>query len=158
MAQAKFFFQTVLLTSLAFIIFSPGAKSQEPLKAHHNINAYVGLIEFNINYEGAVGYSENSYSKVRVGFGYGEFLTAGEGSYINAAYVHLLGRSTNSHLEINAGGKIMLTNSIDHPSFFEALVPDLYLGYRFEKPTGGLVFRVGINFPTIINVGVGYNF
>src|SRR5689334_15926593 len=116
MAQSKFSSWVLLVAGFAILSFS--AKSQEPLKVHHNINVYAGFFEVNVNYEGAVHYTYNSYSKVRVGLGYGEFLTAGEGSYLNAAFVHLLGRK-NSHLEINAGGKIMLTNSIENPSFFE---------------------------------------
>lgn len=155
MEKTKISLRVILILGFAVLGFS--ARSQEPLKTHHDINVYAGIFEVNVNYEGAVRYGYNSYDKVRVGVGYGEFLTAGEGWYLNAAFVHLLGRN-ESHLEFNVGGKIMLTNSIEDPSFSEALVPDIYIGYRYEKPTSGIVFRIGVNYPTLVNIGVGYNF
>ncbi len=73
-----------------------GISISEP---RNNINAYIGLIEYNINYERNIIQNSKSHSNVRFGFGHGAFFVAGEGKYVNAALVHLMGRK-NSHLEI----------------------------------------------------------
>ena len=118
---------------------------------------YVGIFEANINYERNLFQRKRSLGKLRVGLGYGMFWIAGEGNYINGAFVHLFG-ARNSHLEVNAGAKYMLSNSISDPQLSEQLLPDFFLGYRFEKPTGGVVFRAGFNYLTLLNLGIGYKF
>jgi len=92
-----------------------------------------------------------------MGLGKGMFVDAGEGYYVNPSVVNVFGAG-NSHLEIDVGLKIMVTNSIDNPSFSESVIPDLFMGYRYEKPSGDFVFRVGNNYPTFINIGIGCKF
>ncbi len=138
-----------------------GVKAQDARKLidekSNSINMYVGIFDVNLNYERNISQRLKSLSKLRFGFGYGMFLVAGEGYYINGAFVHLFG-ARNSHLEVNAGVKYMLTNSISNPTLSDQLLPDIFAGYRFEKPTGGFIFRAGLNYPTAINLGVGYKF
>ena len=126
-------------------------------RPRNNINTYIGLFDFNINYERNIIQKSKSLSNVRLGFGYGQFFVAGEGKYINAALVHLIGKK-NSHLEIDLGIKYMVTNSISNPKFSDTFIPDAFLGYRFEKPSGGIIFRAGLSYSTLINVGLGYKF
>jgi hypothetical protein len=52
----------------------------------------------------------------------------------------------------------MFTNSITNPGFFETFIPDIFAGYRYEKPSGSFIFRAGNNYPTLINVGLGCKF
>lgn len=151
----------MLLGATISLLISISAKTQDnrnPYSGFRNyINAYIGIVEYNINYERNLIQKSKSFSNVRLGFGNGKFLTAGEGKYINAALVHLIGKM-NSHLEIDLGIKYMVTNSISNPDFSETFIPDLFLGYRFEKPSGGFIFRVGLNYATLINMGIGYRF
>jgi hypothetical protein len=127
-------------------------------RARNSINAYLGLyVDININYERNIRQRSKSHSNVRLGFGHGSFLTAGEGGYINPAFVHLFG-SKNSHIEVNIGIKYMLTNTIPDADFSDTVVPDIFMGYRYEKPSGGFIFRAGLNYPTLINLGIGYKF
>jgi len=126
-------------------------------QARNNINAYLGVFDANINYERNIIQSSKSYSNLRAGFGYAMLWTAGEGTYINAAFIHLMGER-NSHLEIDLGLKYMVTNSIEDPDFSETVIPDIFVGYRYVKPSGGFVFRFGLNYPTVINLGLGFKF
>ena len=123
----------------------------------NSINLYVGLFDVNVNYERNIVERSKSLSNLRLGFGYAMLFVAGEGYYVNGVYVHLFG-AKKSHLEVNAGAKYMLTNSISDPAFSDQLIPEIYLGYRFEKPTGGIIFRTGLSYPTFVNLGLGYKF
>jgi hypothetical protein len=148
-------------TIVLLISISVNVKAQDNSNSNFGprnyINAYVGVVEYNINYERNLIQKSKSFSNVRIGFGHASILIAGEGKYINAAVVHLIGKK-NSHLEINLGMKYMVTNSISDPKFSETYIPEAFLGYRFEKPSQGLIFRVGVSYPTLINIGVGYKF
>lgn len=152
---------TGLLISLMFFTTSFSAKAQDvgnPKSGPRNtINAYIGLIDLNINYERKINQKLKSYNNVRLGLGHGALLMGGEGQYVNASLVHLIGLN-NSHLEIDLGVKYMITNSLSDPSFSETYIPDIFLGYRFEKPSGGIIFRAGLSYSTFMNLGVGYRF
>ncbi len=37
----------------------------------------------------------------------------------------------------------MYVNSISDPSFFQSFIPDLFAGYRYEKPGGDTYFSGG---------------
>lgn len=135
------------------------AQNSDKLKSEKSnvIGFYVGIVEVNLHYERSIFQRSNSSGKLRIGTGYAGFLNAGEGNYFNAAFVQLFG-AQNSHVELDAGVKYLLTNSIQDPTFSDQFIPDIFAGYRFEKPTGGIIFRAGLNYPTLINVGVGYKF
>ncbi|QHT69277.1 hypothetical protein GXP67_22880 [Rhodocytophaga rosea] len=151
-------FSNIILVVLLFMHSLKAQDTQKKLSDKLNIvHAYVGLIEYNVNYERNIFLRPKSSSNLRLGVGHGMFLVAGEGYYMNGAFVHLFG-AKNSHFEINAGVKYMLTNSISDPPFSDQLLPDIFLGYRFQKPTGGLIFRAGINYLTLLNIGIGYAF
>jgi hypothetical protein len=61
-------------------------------------------------------------------------------------------------MEIDVGIKYMLTNSISDPNFSDTFIPDIFVGYRYEQPSGGFIFRIGFSYPTVINLGIGYKF
>jgi hypothetical protein len=122
----------------------------------NSLNLYFGLFdEFNINYERNISQRPISSTSLRMGFGHGSFITAGDGMYINPSLVHLIGKK-NSHLELNLGVKYIV--NYPNPRLSLVLVPDLFVGYRYEKPTGWFIFRTGINWPTLINLGMGFKF
>jgi hypothetical protein len=155
------YFATALGTFLLISVSSLAVKAQDTVKpaseGRNSINVYVGMIEYNINYERNIIQRPNSHSNLRIGYGHAQFFTAGEGNYLNPAFVHLMGKK-NSFFEINAGIKYMITNSISDPTFLETFVPNIFLGFRYEKPVRGIIFRFGFSYPTIINIGFGYKF
>lgn len=122
------------------------------LKYLNSINSHIGLIELNINYERNIMQRPHSYSNVRAGYGYWTNLQL-EGKCVDAAFVHVLGRKT-SHPEFNLGIKYI----IDKAGKDNTLLPLLYAGYRYENPEGRFIFRIGIAFPSIFNLGIGYKF
>jgi len=144
------------------IFFFSYLKAQEiknpASEIHRNsLNTYIGLFEYNFNYERNLSHRSKSYTNVRMGFGKGMFIVAGEGIYLNPSMIEFFGKG-NSHLELDLGFKYMVTNSITNPSFFETFIPDIFAGYRYEKPSGSFIFRAGNNYPTLVNVGIGYKF
>ena len=38
------------------------------------------------------------------------------------------------------------------------ILPAFGIGYRFQKPTGGIIFRTGISLPEAIYLSLGYSF
>ena len=150
---------TLMFITLLVLTINGNAQGVDSsLKTDRNtINAYIGLFDANINYERNIIQSVKSHSNLRVGLGYAMLFNAGEGTYFNTAFVHLIGKGS-SHLEIDLGLKYMLTNSIEDPDFSDILIPDIFFGYRYEKPSGGFIFRFGLNYPTIVNLGMGYKF
>jgi len=39
-----------------------------------------------------------------------------------------------------------------------SFLPDIYAGYRYEKPNGILIFRIGVNLYSLYNIGIGFKF
>lgn len=148
------------LTILMMLLFARQVNAQSTRNIHearNNINIYIGIFDLNLNYERNIIKRPKSLSNIRAGFGRGQFVVAGEGCYVNGAFVQLFGAGS-SHLELNAGLKYMITNSESNPPLSDQLLPDIFVGYRYQKPTGGIILRYGLNYPTLINVGVGYQF
>jgi hypothetical protein len=146
-----------------FLCFNTEAQDtlSPPVKFLRNgISVYAGVAELNLNYERNLILHPKFYSNIRMGIGIG-MIAAGqtwvEGKYVNPSLVQVFGRG-NSHIEIDLGFKYMYVNSITDPSFFQSFIPDLFAGYRYEKPGGELIFRAGNNYPTFINVGIGAKF
>lgn len=147
----------IFITSILGFYIHAQEKQNPSLKLRRNsLNIYFGLFdEFNINYERNIRQGATSLTNLRMGFGNASFITAGDGIYINSSLVHLIGKK-NSHLELNMGFKYIVNNP--HPSLSLVLVPDFFVGYRYEKPYGRFIFRIGLNYPTIINPGIGFKF
>lgn len=74
---------------------------------------------------------------------------------------YLLGKKSHQ-LEMNLGALVKVhydqyyteQNKFDHLAF----LPDLYAGYRYKKPTGHLVLKAGLGFPSLVSAGVGLAF
>lgn len=121
----------------------------------NNINANISLFEYNINYERNISQRPKSYTNLRMGFGL-FYLGSMKGYHVNPSWVHLIGKK-NNHFELNLGFKyVKEEGSAD--SFFNSLLPDVFAGYRYEKPFGRFIFRTGINLYTLYNIGIGVKF
>lgn len=148
----------VVFAIFAFTDIKAGVKDDEPSTFKPNsINGYFGFVELNINYERTIFYRPKSYTDFRFGIGYGAFATAGEGLYLNPAIVHLIGKK-NSFLELDLGFKYIVAYTGLNAEYSEFLLPDFFAGYHYERPDGKRIFRLGINWPTLVNVGIGYKF
>lgn len=152
----KYLKNKILITCLvclsALNLMAKGKDKPIEIKYRNSINSYVGLIELNFNFERNFMQRPKSYTNLRAGLGYWTNLQL-EGNCVEAAVVHLLGRKS-SHPEFNLGVKYI----IDKAGKDNAVVPLLYAGYRFENPEGRFVFRMGLAFPSIFNLGIGYKF
>jgi hypothetical protein len=117
----------------------------------NNINANISLADYNINYERKIFELPKSFTNLRIGFGIINSSFDG-GYYYNSSLVHLLGKM-NSHLELNLGLKYAVQKG-----FSNSFWPDIYAGYRYEKPSGLLIFRIGVNLYSLYNIGIGIKF
>ena len=145
-----------VLITIASIFLSVCTHSQESVYPSeklpgNNINAYISLFEYNINYERKIFQLPKSFTNLRIGFGIINSSYDG-GYYYNSSIVHLFGKK-NSHLELNLGLKYAVQKG-----FSNSFWPDIYAGYRYEKPSGLLMFRIGVNLYTLYNIGIGIKF
>lgn len=145
-------FITCLILYSGSGIMAQGKDNPTELKYLNSFNSYIGLIELNFNYERNIIQRPKSYTNVRAGFGYWTNLQL-EGNCIEAAFVHMLGRE-NSHPEFNLGVKYI----IDKAGKENAVVPLLYAGYRYDNPESRFIFKFGLTYPSIFNLGIGYKF
>jgi len=104
-----------------------------------------------MNYERKVHESNTVSLYGRIGFGYaGMILGDGGGGVLGAAT--LLTGKGNSHMEFNLG----IFSGKDNNDPF--ILPLLDVGYRYQKPEGGLIFKVKAGVLGIFSVGLGYAF
>lgn len=152
----KFLRNKIIITCLvcmsALSIMAQGKDNPTEIKYLNSVNSYIGLIEYNFNYERNIIQSPRSYSNIRAGYGYWTNLQL-EGQCYEVAFVHLLGRK-NSHPEFNLGIKYI----VDKAGKENAVLPDIFAGYRYENPEGRFVFRIGLAFPSIFSMGIGFKF
>lgn len=158
------FYILILLVLLSSTwLFAQEGSDQQAKPLRNSIGAYFGLFDVNLNYERNIMQRPKSYSNIRLGLGSWSDLAWG-GKYINASFIHLLGKK-RSHVEFDLG--IRLThgsNASGSSSTF--LLPDIYVGYRYdyveadykEKSKGNSYFRIGFSSPTLINIGGGIKF
>ena len=72
----------------------------------------------------------------------------------------LLLRYDRSFYQGNYGGTYWRGESIEDPKRIHctSLMPACYLGYRYQRPQGGFMFRAGGGWPEALYLGVGYSF
>jgi hypothetical protein len=158
MATMKIIALSIFLTVISIFIPERNIAQETDNKVsdfnRNGINAYIGLIEFNLNYERNIIRRPESLSNIRMGVGYGIFATASQGFYLNPAFVQLLGKN-NSYLELDLGFKYIISSKGMDPAYAKPWVSDFFIGYRHEKKDGKRIFRIGFNWPALINVGLG---
>ena len=114
----------------------------------------------NVSYERILHTGEKGYFSAAGSYG------LWKDEYENGDLISLTGNylyGTGSHqIEFGLGGMIKVhydqyfTNEkkFDHVT----LLPDLFLGYRYKKPAGHLIFKAGVGFPGLVSAGVGVAF
>ena len=104
-----------------------------------------------MNYERKVHESGNISLYGRVGFGYAGLSMGDGGGGVLGAATMLTGKG-NSHMEFNLG----IFSGKDNNDPF--ILPLLDVGYRYQKPEGGLIFKVKAGILGIFSIGLGYAF
>lgn len=114
----------------------------------------------NLGYERILHYGKNGSFSATATYGYWKDEYE-DGNQLGITANYLLGK--NSHqLELNLGALAKIhydqyftdRNKFDHI----ALLPEIYVGYRFKKPAGNLMLKAGVGFPALASVGIGVAF
>ena len=158
----------ILLSSINMV-----ARAQEPADSipfdfsKQNKNAIYADAGFwllggslNLNYEHILKERKKGYFAIKGTYGRWLFWDAeGDLFRVTADFVHGAG---NHHFEIDLGAILLI--EVDYYSTTRrkwqgALpLPDLFAGYRFQRPEGHLLFKAGIGFPSLLEVGLGAAF
>ncbi len=87
--------------------------------------------------------------------GYSYYAVWGIGGSVISANLLLLTGANKSHIEISGGANFILNGDLEGygPYKFSTSV-----GYRFQKPEGGFLFRIGTGWPEVGYIGLGHNF
>lgn len=132
---------TVFLYSSVNVNYDFRIKQSEGFFKNYYATIEAGV--FNTNSGFAPGYSTNGFTT-----GIGVIGLTGKG---NGHFETSLGLSLNIETEINGDDPDDLAKE-------EAFIlPELSLGYRYQK-ANGVMFRAGIGFPQTVYIGVGYSF
>jgi len=121
------------------------------VKLYANIGAIPGL-ESLANMELRIHSGEMLTWYGRAGFGFGGILLTTTGPGMLGAITMLTGKG-NNHFEINGGAFFGYDNYYED-SF---VLPHLDLGYRFQKPNGGFIFKAKAGILGL-GIGLGYAF
>lgn len=155
----SFLLKTGLLGLVALLFSFNGVLAQtmdaptELPKNNVYAEATVGaILHATVNYERRFYSGEKVSWYGRLGAGAGGVIIATGGQGGLAAVTMLTGKK-NSHFEFNAGALIGYDRTYN--STFG--IPILKAGYRYEKPTGGLLFRANAGL-FALGVGLGYSF
>ncbi len=98
--------------------------------------------------------SFRDWQKLYLSVAGGQYYTmSDEGAHFSIKAIGLTGQK-KGHME-GGGGFVVMKN---HNSGSTTLIPAIHAGYRFQKPSGGIVFRAGFGIPEAIYMGLGYNF
>ena len=144
----------LLVLSILTIGFSTNAQSSEKnILSKNSIYFDTGLIpgiHAFVNYERSIYQGERVSWFGRAGFGIGGMLLS-EGGFGGLGAVTMLTGKKNSHFELNAG--IFSGKDIDDSNSFA--FPLLDVGYRYQKPNGGFIFKAKLG---ILGVGIGLGY
>jgi hypothetical protein len=146
--------------------FSAFAKNQDSTKlAKNSLYVQAGVLSWGqvgLSYERYVFSTKSKnlsfFARANAG-AWGSF--GGEGSYITASLQGLLGKN-KSHLEFG-GGLVAVTDgqlffSSENYNVTTQILPAASVGYRYQKPEGGFVFRTGIGILDGVYLSFGYAF
>lgn len=137
-----------------FLLFKLEAQTAEKTELSRiNLYADVGLhfaAQASINFEGRISSGKKITWYARAGLGAAGVIFGDSGPGGLAAITMLTGKG-NNHFEINGGaffGKDDYYNEL-------FVLPLIDLGYRFQKPEGGFIFRAKAG---VLGAGIGLGF
>ena len=165
MRELQFSIQTIVLALLIMLSACNPKPKTEAFSTKNTIgidggflySGFLGGVSSSINYERFI----NRFMILRTGIGY--YLLAGSDSGINCKQIpltiNLITGRRNSYFEVDLGGRILfdIKDYKNNPTFENRIFPIVNIGYRYQKPKGGLFFKslIGIDGLTL---GLGYAF
>lgn len=177
MKLLKCFFSLFILSSIAFYCKGQDTKeaTSQVKESKNVIHGTIGFIPLyfagNISYERRFAANSDKFLRsfwLKVSGGAWAAWAVG-GPLYYAGITSLTG-SGKSHLEFNLGFASRYDKkSYEEKDYFRPTEPkvksDYYknsiaggIGYRFQSPDGGFVFRAGISYPESIYIGLGISF
>ncbi len=100
---------------------------------------------WSINYERVIKENENSFISVNIGYGPYFIADPGSSGFNIPISVNPIFSKKNHHLEMGIGTGINYFRRVDnYTSDFLRILFTLRIGYRYQEPTGGILFRAGI--------------
>ncbi len=153
------------------VAFANGLRAQtEDLQNESKLSVYM---DFGTNIAVSSAFINGEYNihrnadrslkvNARVGLGYSAVFFGPHGPGVLAGLTTLIGQKSH-HFEAGIGAFVGASMepglydevlSFDQPPFF---IPDLHLGYRYQRPEGGLIF-LAKGGTMGINLGLGYAF
>ena len=121
-----------------------------------------GSINSSVNYERHIFSLKSTSYYLRMGVGY-YLIGASDTGYAGVQVplsLNLITGKGNNHFELNLGGRAIFdikNDEIDYSDEKVRLFPIVNIGYRYQNPKGGFIFKslIGIDG---ITLGIGYAF
>jgi hypothetical protein len=167
-----------LVLSSIFLFYIHIAFSQNTIdsEAKNTISAngsYLFLVgSATLNYERCL-YKFEDKTKLLLNTGVGKWYYLGDYSYVSSILpvsLNLLSGSLNNHFELNLGIAFLFNETTDIyafgydpdeqtpvPSKIKVCIPIFNIGYRYQKPQGGILFRTYLGLQGL-GFGLGYAF
>lgn len=149
-------FLMIILFLIGFSTTGQGHPRQDTI-AKNSIYAYVGttlaVYATGFFYERNIYDFERSVLTARGGAGVYAFLWGDYGHFLAVNAGQLFGKG-NNHFEYNIGYTFF---NPPYTSYSEHY-PSAYIGYRYQKPEGGFIFRTGFGWPEQVSIGAGISF
>jgi len=109
-----------------------------------------------INIEGRIYSNKTTRIYGRLGYGVAVIVMYDDGSGVIGGFTLLKGKK-NNHFEVNLGGFFSRDGIATPYSDNQYVLPLLDFGYRYQKPSGGFVFRIKAGILGA-GIGIGYAF
>ncbi|MCS5623663.1 MAG: hypothetical protein NZ735_06880 [Candidatus Marinimicrobia bacterium] len=149
MNNVLYLFLSLFLQSNIMIAEPPANSEMGKNSLYLEVGTNLLISTTSVNFEAYIGSSEKVHWYLRGGFGTTSIAFTGGGGGGLGALTMLTGAGKH-HFETSAG--IFIS-----PALNSSVLPLLDLGYRFQNPEGGFVFRGKVG--TLgVGVGIGYAF
>jgi hypothetical protein len=146
----------VLVITILSGLFSANAQSLEKNEMSKNSiyfdTGIVPGVHAFVNYERSLYQGKKVSWYGRAGFGYGGLLLV-DGGFGGLGAITMLTGKKNPHFELNTG----VFSGVNIDDSDSVTLPLFDVGYRYQKPTGGFVFKAKIGVLGI-GFGLGYAF
>jgi hypothetical protein len=143
----------IIIVTIGFFANAQSSEQNEMSKnsIYFDTGIIPGVHAF-VNYERSLYQGKKVSWYGRMGFGFGGILMVNAG-FGGLGGVTMLTGKKNSHFELNTG--VFSGKEIDGSN--SVTLPLLDVGYRYQKPDGGFVFKAKIGILGI-GIGLGYAF
>jgi len=86
------------------------------------------------------------------------FFNSNNGFSFISKLVYILG-AKNNHFELDLGASVQYDIKQNESNYsYLSTAPNVFIGYRFQKPDNKFMFKAGLGMIDILQVGVGYSF